>query len=80
MNAAELFDTADCFALQSQSGFLPPSIAARAADLAAEVATMPPPEPPAPKAPFRLSPAELVKIDRNMRRLAEFSDPSASMF
>lgn len=80
MSADELFDSADCFTLQSETSFVPPSLQARAADLAAEVASQPPPPPAPPRPIFRLSAAELAKIDRNMARLSKLTDRTGAMF
>lgn len=70
----------DGFALQSQAAFVPPSAVQRMATFSAEVAAQPPPPPPAPKKMFRLSPAELAKIDRNCARLSSFGDATSAMF
>lgn len=80
MITAELFDTGDCFTLQSTAAFVPPSILDRAAILAADVAAQPPPPPPPPRPIFRLTEAELAKIDRNLARLNKLTDSTGSMF
>lgn len=78
----ELFDPGEGFALVSDAQFIPPSSKARLEALFVEVAGQPPPPPlaPAPRKVFRLSAAELAKIERNMARLSKFSDQTAGMF
>lgn len=80
MSTGDLFDPAEGFALRSETIYMPPSTRARLAALETELAGVPPPAAPVKK-PFRLSQSDLAKIDRNMARIATFSDPgTAAMF
>lgn len=69
------------FQLDSQELFQIPAAALRLEQFAAEIAAQPPPPPPPPPRPvFRLTPAQLAKIERNCARLANLSDSTSAMF
>lgn len=79
MNQPDLFESHAGFALRSEAVYIAPSQARREAELAAECAQSEPAQ--LKRAPiYRLTPAELAAIDRNLARVSKFSDRTGDMF